>query len=59
MGPVPPDGSCIREGSTAMRKHGVARCAAAGVVEHIAPMRTVLRADNKLPIYISNKVGCT
>ncbi|KAL4435614.1 hypothetical protein ABPG77_002577 [Micractinium sp. CCAP 211/92] len=28
---------------------------ATGVVEHIAPMRTVLRADNKLPIYISNK----
>lgn len=28
---------------------------AMGVVEHIAPMRTVLRADNKLPIYISNK----
>ena len=29
----------------------------AGVVEHIAPMRTVLRGDNKLPIYIGNKAS--
>ncbi|PSC76963.1 mechanosensitive ion channel isoform A [Micractinium conductrix] len=28
---------------------------AAGVVESVAPMRTVLRADNKLPVFIPNK----
>jgi hypothetical protein len=27
-----------------------------GVVEHIAPMRTVVRGDNKLPVYVNNKV---
>ncbi|KAI3434983.1 hypothetical protein D9Q98_003035 [Chlorella vulgaris] len=26
-----------------------------GVVEHIAPMRTVVRGDNKLPVYVNNK----
>lgn len=33
-------------------------CASAGVVESIAPMRTLIRSDQKLPVYINNKVGC-
>lgn len=27
-----------------------------GVVESIAPMRTLIRSDQKLPVYINNKV---
>lgn len=30
-------------------------CLAAGVVEQIHPMRTVVRTDSRLPVYINNK----
>jgi hypothetical protein len=47
----PLSGSC-----TPNRKLYLPLAAAAGVVENIAPMRTVIRGDNKLPVYVNNKV---